>query len=324
MSDSVPEDLKTRVAWLYYVEGMTQDEVAKTVGLTRSRVLRILASARADGTVQIRVTSQISDCVALERQLESLWGLERAVVVPSPADSTATPRIIGQELGHFLSTAVRSDMTIGLGWGETLTAGLSAIERSNAERTTVISLLGGLTRVENVNPSEFAWRVADRLAAECYLLAAPVYAPDARTRDALMGHAGIAEVYERAERLDLAIVSVGDLTPHSIFRRYGLLSAAEIASLEEACAVGDLLCRFVDAQGRVVDHPVNDRVMSIDPGRLRSARRIVLASGGWPKFTAIQAALRAMPVSVLVTDQVVAERLCLRGATADAPLGSTG
>jgi transcriptional regulator with XRE-family HTH domain len=84
MNDRVSDDLKTRVCWLYYVEGMTQDEVAGLVGLTRSKVLRILANSRADGTVQIRVSSKISDCVELERKIEAQFGLERAIVIPSP------------------------------------------------------------------------------------------------------------------------------------------------------------------------------------------------------------------------------------------------
>ena len=68
----VNDDVKTRIAWLYYVEGMTQDEVANLVGMNRSRVLRILAAARQDGTVQIRVTTRMSRCVELERRLERL------------------------------------------------------------------------------------------------------------------------------------------------------------------------------------------------------------------------------------------------------------
>lgn len=57
------DDVKTRIAWLYHVEGMTQDEVANLVGMNRSRVLRILAAARQDGTVQIRVTTRLCRCV---------------------------------------------------------------------------------------------------------------------------------------------------------------------------------------------------------------------------------------------------------------------
>ena len=44
----ISEDMATWIAWLYYVEGLTQDEVANKVGLNRSRVLRILSATRQD------------------------------------------------------------------------------------------------------------------------------------------------------------------------------------------------------------------------------------------------------------------------------------
>jgi DNA-binding transcriptional regulator LsrR (DeoR family) len=305
------DDLKTRVAWLYYVEGMTQDEVAQRVGLTRARVLRMLANARSDGSVQIRVTTRLTRCIELERRLERIWNLERAIVVPAPADPSSTNRIIGRELGAYLSAAVEPNMTIGLGWGTTLTNGLPAIEPREPRNITVISLLGGLTRVSEVNPSEFAWRVADRLSAACYLLTAPVFAPDAETRAALLRHPGIAEIFRRAQSLDMAVISFGDLAPHSLLARYELLTSDEIASLERAGAVGDILCHFVDAEGRMVDHPVNDRVVSVDLERLKLARRRVIASGGWNKVPVMLAGMRSVAPSVVITDETVAERLCL-------------
>ena len=308
-SEGVTDDIKTRIAWLYHIEGMTQDEVARVVGLNRSRVLRILAAARQDGTVQIRVTTRLSRCTALERQLEARWGLTRAIVIPEPRSEAQIPGMVGAELGAYLSKAVTSNMTIGLGWGKTLTSGLAAIQPRGAVGVSVVSMLGGLTRVSTVNPSEFAWRVADRLSAECHLMAAPVFAPDARTREALMTHPGIAEVFGRARQLDMAIISVGDLTPHSIFTEYGLLTKAEVTSLERAGAVGDILCHFVDAEGRVVDHPVNDRVLAVHPYDLRDTRNLVLASGGWRKVTVIRTALQMLKPAVLITNEAVAERL---------------
>jgi DNA-binding transcriptional regulator LsrR (DeoR family) len=306
----VGEDLKTRVAWLYYMEGMTQDEVAQAVGMTRVRVLRLLANARTDGSVQIRVTTRLSECVRLERRLEKVWGLERAIVVPTPAEASGLNQIIGSELGQYINANVGPDMSIGLGWGTTLTSGVPTIEQRAPNGLKVISLLGGLTRVSKVNPSEFAWRVADRLSAECYLMAGPVFTPDAATRDALMGHSGIVELAERARSLDMAVLSVGDLTPHSILAQYGLLTQAEIASLEKAGAVGDVLCRFVNAEGDFVDHPVNDRVFAIHPHDLRKSRQLVLASGGWQKYTIIRVAMKMLKPTVLITDKEVAARLC--------------
>ena len=302
-------DIKARVAWLYYMEGMTQDQVAQELGIHRTRVLRMLSASRQDGTVQIRVTAKLTRCVELERRVEGLFGIDRAIVIPQPRGQARTADVIGAVLGAFIADNLRGNMTIGLGWGRTLSSSLPAIVNSGHAGVTVVSMLGGLTKVSSVNPSEFAWRIADRLSAECYLLAAPVFAPDGRTREALMTHPGIKEIFRRAGQLDLAILSAGDLSPYSTFAEYGLLEKDELAGLVRAGAVGDVLCRFIDAQGQVIDHPVNDRVVAVDPRQLTNARQIVLASGGWHKFEAILAAIRLLHPHVLITDEAVAERL---------------
>lgn len=307
------DDTKTRAAWLYYMEGMTQDQVAQELGLTRTRVLRLLAAAREDGTVQIRVTTRLSRCVELERAVERRYGLERVIVIPEPKDESSVSALVGSTLGAYVDENLSDGMSIGLGWGRTLHSALSSISRTSLSDISVISLLGGLTKVSAFNPSEFAWRFADRLDAECHLMAAPVFAPDARTCASLMEHTGMREILRRATQLDMAIVSVGDLSPGSTFARYGLLERSELASLEAAGAVGDVLCRFIDAEGRIINHPVNDRVIAVDPRNLNSARRLVLASGGWHKYAGIRAALTLLRPHVLITDEVVADRLANAG-----------
>lgn len=302
-------DIRTRVAWLYYMEGMTQDAVGQVLGITRARVLRILASCREDGTVQISVTAPLSQCVALERQLETRFGIERAIVIPRPQNDVDPTSLIGAATGFYLSTILTDGMTIGLGWGRTLSASLPSLPQRQFEKLTVVSLLGGLTRALKINPSEFAWRFADRLGAECFLMAAPVYAPDAGTREALINHSGMEDVFSHAERLDVALISVGSLSPNSTLGRFGVLRHEELASLSRAGAVGDLLCRFIDADGQPLDHSLNDRVISVPPEMLRRSRRIVLSSGGWEKTPGILAVIRLLRPEVLVTDEDVAESL---------------
>jgi len=307
--NKLTDDLRTKVAWLYYMEGMTQDQISQTLGLSRSKVLRFLSTSRQSGVVQIRVMTKLSHCIELERTLENHYKLERAIVIPKPQNAAATSEIVGSVLGSYLSEGLTEGMNIGLGWGKTLSASLPTIPQQDDTGTSVFSLLGGLTRVSGVNPSEFAWRLADRLSAECYLMAAPVFAPDPRTRDALLSHPGIQEIFQRASRLDLAILSVGDLSPFSTVSEYALLERDELAALERAGAVGDVLCRFIDADGNIIDHPVNDRVVAVDPRDLRGTRKLVLASGGWQKHGVIRGALKLLHPHVLVTDEIVAERL---------------
>ena len=303
------DDIKTRAAWLYYMEDMTQDQIAVALGLTRVRVLKILTAARQSGLVQIRVTSSLSHCVELERAVEKKWGVERAIIIPKPMDEARTSALIGSMLGAYLSDELADNMTIGLGWGETLNACLPSLNALALKGVNIISLLGGLSKVGAYNPTEFAWRFADKVGANCYLMAAPIYAPDKLIHDGLMNHPGIVEVCRRAEHLDLAIVSVGHLNPGSTLAGLEVLDQETLDALQKAGAVGDFFCRFIDKDGQPIDHPINDRVVAVDIASVHAAKKKILASGGAQKKLGVAASLKVVKPTVLITDETVAEYL---------------
>src|SRR2546430_8509702 len=113
-------DLGVRAAWLYYVEGLTQEKVARVMKVSRAKVIRLLAAARDSGVVRIRIDTKGSEQMALERRLIRELGLHEAVVVPSPADDAATAAVVGQAAGTYMADQVRDGMSIGVGWGSTL------------------------------------------------------------------------------------------------------------------------------------------------------------------------------------------------------------
>ena len=135
--------------------------------------------------------------------MKKAFGFREAVVVPEPSNPANTTKAIGVAAGMYITDNLTDDMSIGVGWGATLYESLQTLAQREMENVQVISLLGGIAQARRYNPSEFAWRLADRLNAECYLMAAPVFAPDAHTRQALVSHPGIKEIFRRAERLDL-------------------------------------------------------------------------------------------------------------------------
>lgn len=305
-SDTGPEapdqDLKTRIAWLYHMEDMTQEAIAERLGITRIRVVKLLAQCRRDGTVQVRVTGKLSECMALERDLEAKFSIGEAIVIPTPDDATKISSLIGLRLGALVDTLLHDKMTVSMGWGETLRASLDAMTARPLKDFTVVSLLGGLTRASGLNPSEMAWRFADLFGGDCYMLAAPVYAPDEQTRATLFAHKGLAEVRERARSADLSIVSVGDFSPQSTIFRYHMLERGDLEGLTKAGAVCDVLCHFLDRDGKLVDHPANRRVMAMNPSELVHAPRLILASGGKHKVAGMLAMLKNVKPSWLITD----------------------
>ena len=300
---------RTRVAWLYYVEGLTQEQVARKLELTRLKVVRILAQCRDEGMVQIRINSKLAGCVELERKLERAFDLDQALVVPTPQDADSLDAIIGNATGDYLSANLKSGMTVGVGWGRTLQSSLRSIETRPLKDVTVVSLLGGLTHATAVSPSEFAWRFADLLGAECYYVAAPAFTSDEATRASLLEQKGLQEVFDRARKLDMAVVSVGDMAATATIFDYGLVGHEDMLSLREAGAVGDVLCHFLMPDGSLVDHPLNRRVMACDPTALRNIPKVVLASGGVEKVPIMRATLALTKAKVVITEEATAAAL---------------
>lgn len=305
-------DLSVRAAWLYYIEGLTQEEVAKVMAVSRAKVIRLLAAARDRGIVRIKIDATGSDQLALERRLVDAYGLSEAVVAPAPIDKSAVAAVVGHATGTYLADHVRDGMSLGVGWGVTLSMSLKALGARPFERFSVISLLGGMTHSRAINPSAVARRIADAVGAECFQLTAPVFVASEATRNALWAEPGLHDLLERARRVDLAVVSVGDVSEDSTLFREGLLPRSQLASLIAAGAVGEVLCHFLDAAGNVVDHPVSRRVVAVGLEDLRRVPKIVIAAGGRHKVEAIRAVLKATGARVLITDETAAQGL-LRG-----------
>ena len=69
-----------------------------------------------------------------------------------------------------------------------------------------------------------------------------------------------------------------------------------------------------DRDGRLVDHPLNQRVMSVPLEAVRAAPIRVLAAGGSHKQAAIAGAIKALKPTTLVTDAATARRLTAGGS----------
>ncbi len=311
--------LRLRAAWLYYNQGMTQKDVAEKLGISRSTVIRLLDEAMKRSDVQIWINEGIEDFVALSIDLEKAYGLDEAVIIPTGSDKAQDiAKGVGLALGQFLSEVVPDNATIGVGWGRTMTASLSSFRPPRRENCKVVSLLGGIVAVHQTNPLDYTWRLASALGAECYMFLAPLLVDSIETKRALIEKCGLSTLYALAENLDLAIVSCGDIGPHSTSLSEGFISKQTLDELVAAGCVCDTMFNFIDAEGRSVDHPINNHAMSIDLDTLKKAKHIVLASGGAHRATAIRATIKRIGCNTLITDEAAARALMEMAATGKA------
>lgn len=298
-----------RVAWLYYIAGLTQEQIGKRLGLTRARVNKLLAIGRANGTVQFHIRSRLASTVELELALMRRYRLKRALVVPAMAKPAKVAQAIGNAAGPYLKARLRKGMSLGVGWGKTLHATSLAIPLCAKRGLKIVSLFGGLSRSAAINPYETASRFAQVLRAECFYVTAPLLGGTPEATQVLAQNEAICAIFGRIERVDMAIVSVGDLSSGSTNIEYGLLSPEERRSLKAKGAVGDIFGYYLDADGRLVDHPLNRCVVMPPLAALKRIPEIVVASGGAVKAPILRAVLNAGFVNALVTDETAARLL---------------
>jgi DNA-binding transcriptional regulator LsrR (DeoR family) len=141
------------------------------------------------------------------------------------------------------------------------------------------------------------------------LIPAPALVDSAATKEALIQRCGLGEVYDFAQGLDAVVVSVGSLGSEAAIARFALIGEADRKALREYGGVGEILCNVFDREGRMLDHPLNQRVMSVAIESVRAAPIRVLAAGGAHKQAAIAGAIKLLEPTTLVTDAATARRL---------------
>ncbi|ONK09634.1 sugar-binding transcriptional regulator [Streptomyces sp. MP131-18] len=311
-----PEELRlmTRVARMYYTEGVRQPQIARRLGLSQARVSRLLSKAEQHGIVRITVSPPAGTHPELEGALQERYGLRLALVVEVGEDDEQ--RILpelGAAAAYYLEATLRSGDVIGISsWSASLLALVDHLHPApGLAGVRVVQVLGG---VGDPAAAEHATRLTDRMArvlhGDAVHLPSPGVAGSAASAKALREDPFVAAGLALFDGITVALVGIGSLEPSRVLASSGnVFSAAEIERLRAAGAVGDVCLNFFDAAGTPVDTGTAERVIGITPDGLRAVPRCVAVAGGRRKTEAVRGALRGGLVNVLITDRFTAERL---------------
>ncbi len=305
------ERFLAQVAWAYYVEGLTQERVADKLGVTRLRVNKAISDAHKRGLVRITFNTAFAACAELEAALRARFNLKQAYVAPAPIETRDIQTIVGAALGNLLSEVLAdpSVRLFGMSWGGTLniaTRFVAAMERPDLE---VISVMGGLTQGSDLNSFEITTRLADLLGAQHSYFTAPLYAGSRESRDTIMQLDVFRDVLEKLRSVHAMAMAAGDLSKRSLLMRDGLPGDVTMEELIAMGGVGDVLGTVIDADGRALDHPINERVIGIGLDDLHRIPNVILAAGGAHKVAVNRAVLARGVVDTFVTDEATARAL---------------
>lgn len=304
------EQLLVRLAWACEVQGMTQAQAAAQFGITRLRVNKALAEARERGIVRVTINSSYGPCVALEDQLRDRFGLDSATVAPVGGDDFKLHTVLGAALGQLLNRLLERPAIklFGMSWGNTLNMATRFMEPINRPDLEIISVMGGLTKGSDVNSYEITTRLADLCNARHSYFTAPVYTSSMASREILEQQQEFKGSIDKIRAADGLALAAGDMES-SLLLADGLPEDVETDDLIKAGAVGDIMGYFLRADGRLIDHDINARVLGIKLDDLDDLSNVIVAAGGAKKVPIMRGILLRGCVNQLVTDEHTARDL---------------
>ena len=305
-------DSIAQVAWLYHIGNLSQQEISDKLGISRFKIVRLLAEAKQLGVVRIAIEHNSTSTLELADRLTERFRLREAQVAPvlhSNGDAEAR-RAVGIVAAAFLAriALVNQPMTVGLGWGRTLGHMADNLIGVSNPAITFVSLMGLLNRADPTQPVDVCGRLAALTMGKANLLPVPFVVDNKAACDVILQQRLVKETLEKARRADYAITSIGECSDGSVLFESGLFTADQIDQLRDNNVVADCCGVFFTADGGVADIPLNGCTPCAKPNEMPNTDMTLLA-GGLSKSVATLAVLRANFIDRLFVDENLARKL---------------
>lgn len=298
----------------YYLDGASMDEIAADLNTSRSTVSRLVAAARREGLVEIRVHDDHSDASYLERELERKYGVH-ALVTPVAERASAVERLedVAEQAARFLSATLGPNMTVGIAWGSTI----SAVSRHLVPKPTTGMKFVQLNGAGNIitsgigYASEILSRFARNFTAQAQQFPVPTLFDNPATKRGMWEERSTRRVLDMQRDMDATIFSIGSPfaeVPSQVYSG-SYLDADDLAQLAANKVVGDVATIFFREDGSFSGIPLNSRSSGPEFNVLRHTRRRICIAADPSKTPGVRGALAAGLITDLIVDDLLAQSL---------------
>ena len=304
----------SKIAGLYYIEGLTQQEIADRLNISRTRVSRYLDEARKDKIIEIKINLPEEDYSNLEYRIEKSFKIKECIVVPTFDNKEEILKMMAGPLNNLFERILAGGSYLGIGWGTSLKGISDYINVSCKSDVKVIPIIGGLGKIgTGVHTNSVAKNIADRLGGISYMIHSPAILDSREIREIVENDSNTREIIKLSEKIDTALVGLGDIGPDSTLIKTGCFSLEEFKYLDSLGAVGDINLIFINENGKHVPNKIDERIVRISPDRLKKVKNVIGVAFGRRKLKVILGALRGGLINILFTDQETAENIINSG-----------
>ena len=320
VAQRVSVETLAKTAYWYYVQDLSQVEVARRLGISQSNVSRLLRTAREQGIVTFQISYPIGRELDLEDDLRAAYGqfgVRDVVVAQDPSMNADAPddreacRSVARAGAEWLQDNLRDGQTLGLFWGTTVKTMVDSARFERGIDAHVVQLAGEWSNDPAISGHNLVRDLGDKLGGRYTYFSAPAFAASPEEADSLLATPEVTRSLAMARDADVAFLGIGSF-PTDTTRTFLDLARAtdeEIAEAQGKRVVGQFAGRFFDDEGRQVDLELHKRLVSLDLADVRRIPTIAAIACGRGKDAAVRGALRGGLIDVLIVDPSLARAL---------------
>lgn len=305
--------MMVHVAKMYYMEGLTQQSIAKELGISRSYISMILSEARELGIVEINIKNPLASNEELSAGLSRAFGLTNCYVTPTVVTAlTPLTKILAAQGAIVAEKLIENHSTVGVAWGMTCYEFMRAFSNNTGlYDVNVVPLIGGSHHLSSeYQLNEMVRLFAEKLKGTPSFIYAPALAESIEDKALHLKSQYMQSIVERWRKIDVAIVGVGSPPEYySDKSQFDPVAMRESYEKDPDKTVGDIGARRFNIQGQFLKNDYNERIMGIDEEGLKSAKNVLSIAAGRHKVLSIIGALRLNIITHFVTDESTAKAI---------------
>lgn len=300
------ENLIFKIAWFYYMENMTQQQISEQLDLSRMKVVKYLDKARTQGLVQFKIRADGERRIIAERELMKEYNLKDAYVIPNSESNINES--ISKAAAQYIEGNLPSNSYINFGFGDTVSRTINNLIFTLDRPVSLVALSGGVSwytsSIAGANKSD-----ATKPIPKIYLVPSPLIVSSEEMAKAMLEEKAIKEILNMTELSHMTVIGIGALDESATIFKENMINHNDLVLLKMNGAVGDILSQFYDKNGNKIECDLHNRLVTTSLDTLKNMNNVVALAGGPDKVESIHAALTAGYIDVLITDEDTAESL---------------
>ncbi len=309
MSSRLDVQLVVKVAQMYYLDGLKQEDIARQIGISRSLISMILTEAKERGIVEITVRDPFLNDDELSRLLAGHYPRTAFTVIPtSSRDAAARRKLVAQRAADVLARSLSEGEVVGLAWGRTCHELVHAFRPAGDKLDVqIVPLIGGSSQTAAYfQINEMVRVMAERSGGTPHFIHAPALVADRKERDLHLNGSALQPIRQRWRQIDVLVTAIGAVGSEHPDRESYLGELEVQRDMVQQDAVGDICARYFDRRGRFIQDEYYERVVGVPVEDLKAARRSLCMASGVEKAEAIVGALKTGVAKQLVMDEPTA------------------